>query len=103
MSNPGTIEFIYNKLKKHGLQKYYEFTSLAWVYAVKEIKSVRFDQLQKIAVQANFDFDPTDWKQIKQYIISLKEEELQDFVKEMVAYQLEYPVNHNILLLSILD
>jgi hypothetical protein len=104
ISNPEAIALVYNKLKKHGvLQKYYEFIVLAFIYTLIE-GDERFYQFATIAVQANLDnkrIHPSEWREIKQYIVALKEEELQDLAKQMVAYQLENPVDHNYLLLSL--
>jgi hypothetical protein len=106
ISNPEAVKFVYNKLKKYGvLQKYYEFMVSSFMYTLIESDEERFYQFATIAVQANLDnkqIPPSEWKEIKKYLGSLKEEELQGLVKEMVAHQLENPVNHNVLLLSIL-
>lgn len=106
ISNPYALEFIYNKLKKYGiLQKYYDFMVSALIYTLIESDEERFYQFITIAVQPNFDnqrIHPSKWKEIKQYLSSLKEEELNSLMKEMVTYQLDKPVDHNILLLYIL-
>jgi hypothetical protein len=105
ISNPEATAFIYNNLKKYGiLQKYFEFMVLAFIYTLIESDDERFYQFATIAIQANIDnkrIHPSEWRKIKQYIVSLKEEELQDLAKQMVAYQLDNPVDHNYLLLSL--
>jgi hypothetical protein len=88
ISNPKAIALIDNKLKKYGLlQKFYEFMALTFLYAVME-GDVPFNQLLRIA-EADFNVNPAIWKQFKEHILALKEEELQDFAKEMVACELE--------------
>lgn len=101
MSNPQAIKFIHNKLKELGiLQKWCEFAAFICMYIVRESDNVRAFQLSRISVQAaNSDLDPTRWKKIKQHLVSLKEEELQGLVKEIVAHLLENAVDCNYFLL----
>jgi hypothetical protein len=92
ISNPKAIELIYNKLKKNGLlQKFYEIMALTFLYAVKEgdLSFEQFLRTGKGIDGGNFNVNPAVWKQLREHIIMLKEEQLQDFAKELVAYALE--------------
>jgi len=93
ISNPKAIALIDKELKKHGLlRKFYELMALTILYTLKE-SDVPLEQLFRIAVETNFeaevDIDPAVCKQLKEYIIALKEEELQDLAKKMLHLNLK--------------
>ena len=119
ISNPKAMQHIYNKLKDYGmLKKFYFFNGLAVMYALRDGDEDMF-QLATVGAQqilnnnpeaqaaldkAGFDnkqIQHSAWEQIRNYLLSLKEEELEKLVEEMVDYLIENPIDRSIFLLAL--
>ena len=119
ISNPKAMRHIYNKLKDHSvLKKFYMFHGLAVMYALREGDENMF-RLATVGTQEILDNNPeaqaalekagldskqiqySAWELIKNYLLSLKEEELEKLVEGMVDHLVENPIDRSIFLLAL--
>jgi hypothetical protein len=119
ISNPKAMQHIYNKLKDYGiLKKFYLFNGLAVMYALRDGDEDMF-QLATVGTQQILNNNPeaqaaldkvgldnkqiqhSAWGPIRNYLLSLKEEELRKLVEEMVDYLIENPIDRSLFLLAL--
>jgi hypothetical protein len=119
ISNPQARQVIHNKLRDSGvLEKFYHFMGLAIMHALMKGNENLF-QLLTVGAQAflsnnieaqnalskagldNEQIHGELWEPIKNYLRSLKVEELENTVKKMVEYGLDNSIDHSYVLLAI--
>ena len=119
ISNPQAIQVIHNQLKDYGvLEKFYYFMGLATLHALMKGNEDMF-QLATVGAQAtlnnnieaqnalsevgldNKQIHAELWEPIKSNLRSLKEEELENLVREMVEYALNNPIDHSYVLIAL--
>jgi hypothetical protein len=119
VSNPRAREHIHKKLKEYeAIMEFFIFKGLAAMYALRRGDENMF-QFATTGSQAILDnniearaalreaglddqqIQHSAWPLIKSYLLSLKEEELEQLVKASVEYLLENPIDDSYLLLAI--
>jgi hypothetical protein len=119
LSNPKARELIHKKLKEYeDVREFFVFKGLAAMYALRRGDEKMFEhatigsqaildnniEAQIALREAGIDdqqIQHSAWPHIKNYLLSLSEEELEQFVKTRVDELLENPIADSHLLLSI--
>jgi hypothetical protein len=120
ISKHEALEIIHRKLIKYGrLEEFFLFNGLASVYAMMKSDDKKLYKFFNVAAQAFLDNSPFTqaalsraglnskeiqyslWKPIKNYLSSIKEEELEGFVRDMIRPLVENPTDYRYILLSI--
>jgi hypothetical protein len=119
VSKPEALEIIHHKLRKYGrLEDFFLFNGLAVIYAIMQGDKMMFKYYNTIT-QTIIDNSPAAraalskaglnskkvqyslWEPIKSYLRSIKEEELEGFVRNMIQAHLENPIDYSYTLLAI--
>ncbi len=119
ISKHEALKFIHHKLIKYGrLKEFFLFNGLATVYAMMKSDDTMY-KFFNVAAQAILDNNPSVqaalskaglnskeiqyslWEPIKEYLSSIREEELEAFVEEMIRPQIENPIDYSYTLLAI--
>jgi hypothetical protein len=116
VSKPEALEIIHCKLKEYGLlERFYHFMGMAVVYAIRDgdermlqyanivVQNMRDNSpvVQALSIKAGLNSNASVWKLIKEYLCSIKEEELERFVKKMVRLYIENPIDYSYTLLAV--
>ena len=119
ISNPKAMQYIYKELKDYGvLKKFYLFKGLAVMYALRkgdenmlQLATVGAQEILNNSPEAQAALDKAGldsnqiqhsaWGQIKDYLLSLKEKELEKLVEGMVDRLLKNPIDRSMFLLKI--
>jgi hypothetical protein len=119
LSKPEALDLIHHKLRKYGrLEEFFLFNGLAVVYAIMTGDKRRF-KFYNAVTQTIVDHSPAAqaklskaglnskevqyslWEPIKSHLHSIKEEELEEFVRNMIRAQIENPIDYSYTLLAI--
>jgi hypothetical protein len=119
VSKPEALAIIHHKLRKYcRLEEFFLFNGLSVMYAMMKGDKSMF-KFYNVAAQTILDNNPIAqtalskaglnskniqyslWEPIKNYIQSIKEEELEEFVRNMIRVQIENPIDYSYTLLAI--
>jgi hypothetical protein len=120
ISKPEALKIIHQKLIKYGrLEEFFLFNGLASVYAMMKSDDKKVYKFFNVAAQAFLDNSPlvqdalsrdglnskeiqhSFWKPIKNNLCSIKEEDLEGVVREMIRPLVENPIDYRYILLAI--